>query len=131
MILIDSNIPMYLVGSAHPHKIDARRILEELIVGGSRLVTDAEVPQEILHRYAAIGRRDAIQPALSVLEEIVDTVFPVEYRDVKSAKDILLGYTSLSARDAIHISVMQRHEITRILTFDNGFRQYPGIDVIS
>ena len=32
-----------------------------------RLVTDAEVLQEILHRYVAIDRRDAIQPAFDAL----------------------------------------------------------------
>ena len=31
------------------------------------LLTDAEVLQEILHRYVAINRRDAIQPAFDAL----------------------------------------------------------------
>ena len=57
MILVDSNIPMYLVGSPHPLKADAQRLLEKLITDRERLVTDAEVLQEILHRYAAIDRR--------------------------------------------------------------------------
>ena len=64
MIFIDSNVPMYLVGSEHPHKVDAQRLLESCISDDERLVTDAEVLQEILHRYAAIGRKDAISPAL-------------------------------------------------------------------
>src|SRR5262249_32393409 len=63
VILIDSNIPMYLVGTPHPHKHDAQRLLEKLISERQRLVTDAEVLQEILHRYVAISRPDAIQPA--------------------------------------------------------------------
>lgn len=63
MIFIDSNIPMYLVGSEHPHKVDSRQMLERCIADNERMVTDAEVFQEILHRYAAIGRKDAIQPA--------------------------------------------------------------------
>jgi len=54
VILIDSNIPMYLVGAPHPHKADAQRILERLTTEKQRLVTDAEVLQEILHRYIAI-----------------------------------------------------------------------------
>ncbi len=41
MILVDSNIPMYLVGAPHPHKADAQRLLE---TGRERLVTDAEDP---------------------------------------------------------------------------------------
>ena len=31
MIFIDSNIPMYLVGASHPHKVDAQRLLEDLL----------------------------------------------------------------------------------------------------
>jgi hypothetical protein len=64
VILIDSNIPMYLVGAPHPHKSDAQRLLEKVVSDRQRLVTDAEVLQEILHRYAAINRRDAIQTRL-------------------------------------------------------------------
>ena len=64
MIFADSNVPMYLVGSEHPHKIDTQRLLERCISDEKRLVTDAEVLQEILHRYAVIGRKNAISPAL-------------------------------------------------------------------
>ena len=67
MIFVDSNIPMYLVGAEHPNKDGARRLLEQCIARGERLVADAEVLQEILHRYVAINRRDAIQPAFDAL----------------------------------------------------------------
>lgn len=127
MVFIDSNIPMYLVGVAHPHKIDAQRSLEELIVRAERLVTDAEVLQEILHRYAAIKRTDAIQPAYEALLGVVDQVFPIERQDVEKARDILLGATGLSARDAVHLAIMQRFDIREILSFDTGFDGYPGI----
>ena len=63
MIFIDSNVPMYLVGAEHPDKAAARRVLERLIAEDTTLVTSAEAFQEILHRYVAIGRREAIGPA--------------------------------------------------------------------
>jgi len=47
---------MYLMGAAHPHKTESQVILESLIAAGERLVTDAEVLQEILHRYTAIDK---------------------------------------------------------------------------
>lgn len=127
MIFVDSNIPMYLVGGPHPHKMDARRMLEELIVDGERLVSDAEVLQEILHRYVAIDRRDAIQPAFDALLNVVDEVYPVESMDVHGARDILLGCADLSARDAVHLAVMKRRSVTTIFTFDRDFASYPGI----
>lgn len=128
MILIDSNIPMYLVGAAHPHKGDAHRWLERLVADRERLVTDAEVFQEILHRYVAIGRRDAIQPAFDALHAIVDDVFPIDADAVQRAKAVVLARHSLSARDAVHVAVMQQHGVKRILSFDAGFDGLPGIE---
>jgi len=120
VILIDSNIPMYLVGASHPHKADAQRLLERLIGDNRRLVTDAEVLQEILHRYVAINRRDAIQPAFDALLGVVDEVFPIDLGATEDAKRIVLGYQGLSARDALHLAVMQQHGIEEILSFDSG-----------
>jgi predicted nucleic acid-binding protein len=118
---------MYLVGSSDPRRAEARRLLEACVEEGERLVTDAEVYQEILHRYSAIGRRQAIQPAFDALNRVADEVFSIERRDVESAKLVLLGTERLSARDAVHIAVMERHEVATILTFDRGFDGYPGI----
>ncbi len=121
MIFVDSNIPMYLIGAAHPNKYSARRLLERYIESGERLVSDAEVLQEILHRYVAINRRDAIQPAFDALLQIVDHVYPVDATDMQRAKSLLLTPTQLSARDAVHVAVMQRYRIERIMSFDAHF----------
>ena len=102
MIFVDSNIPMYLVGASHPNKSEARRLLEGCIHRAERLVTDAEVLQEILHRYGAIGRRDAIAAAFDALLGVVDEVFSVERPDVERAKTVMLHNERLSARDALH-----------------------------
>jgi len=127
VIFVDSNIPMYLVGADHPNKEAARILLERAITDGELLVTDAEALQEILHRYVAIDRRDAIEPATAALLGVVDEVFPVERADVERARQIVLG-TRLSARDAVHLAIMRRRGIDRILTFDRAF---DGIDEIT
>jgi len=87
--------------------------------------------QEILHRYGAIHRREAIQPAFDLLSGIVDEIFPIEQQDLLMAKDIMLGHDRLSSRDAIHIAVMAHHGVSQIFTFDAGFDAYPGIHRIS
>ncbi len=130
MIFVDSNIPMYLMGAAHPHKTEAQLILERLIAGGQRLVTDAEVLQEILHRYTAIEKREAIGPALQVTLDIVDEVFPIEKTEVLRAGEIAQNRVPISARDAVHIAVMERHGIRSILSFDADFDRWPGIQRI-
>ena len=131
MILIDSNIPMYLTGTAGAHKTDAQRLLERLVSERQRLVTDAEVLQEILHRYSAINRRHDIQPAFDALLSVVDEVLPVDRAIAERAKQIVLSYRRLSARDAVHLAVMEHHGIERILTFDSGFDGFPGVKRLS
>ena len=131
MIFIDSNVPMYLVGAPHPHKADARRLLESAIASNERLVSSAEVLQEILHRYVAIHRRDAIQPAFDALLGVADEIYPIEREDVERAKKALDGMPELSARDVLHIAVMERHEVKRIMSFDEAFDEVPGIVRVS
>jgi hypothetical protein len=98
LIFVDSNVPMYLVRAAHANKTEARRLLEGCFHREERLVTDAEIFQEILHRYAAIQRRDAIQPAFEAVLGVIDEVFPVELEDIERAKTVLLRNEWLSAR---------------------------------
>ena len=121
---------MYLIGAAHPHKTDAQMILERLIASGQRLVTDVEVLQEILHRYTAIDRREAIGPALQAILDIVDEVLPIEKADALRAGEIVQTRASMSARDAVHIAVMERHGIRSILSFDSDFDRWPGLERI-
>jgi predicted nucleic acid-binding protein len=127
VIFVDSNIPMYLVGSEHPNKGATRRLLERAIATGEILVTDAEVLQEILHRYAAIARLDAIEPASLALLDVVDIVFPVERLDVEHARPLVTD-TGMCARDAIHVAIMRRHGVDQILTFGLGFDGVDGVE---
>jgi len=130
VIFVDSNVPMYLVGRPHPHKLDAQRLLERAVADGQKLVTSAEVFQEILHRYTALGRRDAIQPAWDVLAAITDEVFAIALADVDRARAIVLERRTLSARDGLHAAVMQGHGVSQIMSFDQGFDNLPGISRI-
>jgi len=127
VIFVDSNVPMYLVGGDHPHKVDAQLTFERLVSERRRLVTSSEVFQEILHRYAFIDRRDAIDPAFDALRGVVDEVLAVEEADVFEAKDLLQAHGSLSARDAPHVAVVQRHDIMETLSFDRGFDAVDGL----
>ena len=131
MILVDANIPMYLVGADHPNKLRAATIVERAVGDGERLVTDAEVLQEILHRFTAIERPEAIQPAFDVLLAVVEETLPIEDVDVLAAKDVLAGGYRVSARDALHVAVMRRHDIESVMSFDRGFDRLPGLRRVS
>lgn len=127
MVLVDSNVPMYLVGAAHPNKIDAQRRLEALVTERVRLVTDAEALNEILHRYTALDRRGYVQLAFDALLGVVDEVLPVERGNVELAKQLCLQYPTLPVRAAVHVAVMQQHGIRTLLSFDPAFDRIPGL----
>jgi len=130
MILVDSNIPVYLVGAHHPHKADAQRLLEKLVSERQRLVTDAEVLQEILDRYTAINRREAISLVIKVTLEVMDDVFHVEKTDALRAAEIAENRRLFTARDAVHIVVMERRGVESIMSFDADFDRWPGLQRI-
>ena len=131
MIFVDANIPMYLIGGAHPNKERAKILLEQLVGKRQVLVTDVEVFQEILHRYTAIERREAIEPAFTVLNSIIDRVFDFGMTEVVAAKELLATVDGISARDALHAIIMRAAGATEILSFDKGFDAIAGIKRIS
>jgi predicted nucleic acid-binding protein len=59
--------------------------------------------------------------------EVVDEVFGIEKADVLRAGEIAQNPALLSARDALHIAVMERHGIRSILSFDADFDRWPGL----
>ena len=130
MIFVDSNVPMYLIGAEHPLRALARERVEEVVAAGEALCADAEVLQEILHRYTAIGRSEFIDPAFAVLLGVVDVVYPIEREDIERARRLMRTVTRLSARDALHVAVMQARDVGQILSFDRGFDGIPGIERI-
>ena len=127
MIFVDSNVPMYLVGAPHPNKDRALAVVARLLHDGERLVTDVEVYQEILHRFTAIRRLDAIDPAFESLDAIAADVLTFGMPEIRVARALIDSVNGLSARDALHVAVMQRAGIDRILSFDRGFDACPGI----
>jgi uncharacterized protein len=127
VIFVDANVPMYIVGAHHPHKIDAQQLIARLVSERWRLVTSSEVFQEILYRFIVTDRRDKIELAFETLRGLVEDVLAVEGADVFAAKDLLYAHPQLSARDALHVAVMRRHEITQVVSFDRGFDVVSGI----
>ena len=128
MIFIDSNVPVYLVGASHPNKDRAVALLTQLVREEERFITDVEVYQEILHRYTAIRRQDAIDAAFESLDGIADDVLTFGMAEIRSARALLGTMSGLSARDALHVAVMQNAGASRILSFDGGFDAFPGIE---
>lgn len=131
MIFLDSNVPMYLIGAEHPNKERSRRIIEDAVASGEAVCSNAEVLQEILHRYIVIGRPEFIEPAFATVSSLADVIYSIAPADVERARRILATTPRLSARDALHVAVMQAHDVGRIMSFDRGFDGIPGIQRVA
>jgi len=55
----------------------------------------------------------------------------VELAATERAKEILMGHRQISARDALHVAIMEQNGIEQILSFDSGFDGFPGIARLS
>lgn len=116
---------MYLVGTAHPDREGLAAFLRSR--PDEDYLTSAAVYQEILHRYVVIDRRNAIDDAFALLDDLVVTVLPVTRDDLGAARVIAEQHDRLSPRHCLHLAVMSAHRVERILTFDEEFDCYPGI----
>lgn len=121
MIFVDSNVPVYLVGASQPHRDTTLAVVDRLVRGGEKMVTSAEVMQELLHLYSHRRALPAVQPALDVLKGLVDEVYGIDAEDVERAHAVLRAHQGFSSRDALHVAVMQRHGVQRILSYDRDF----------
>lgn len=125
MIFVDSNVPMYLVGKPHPNRDAVERFLRSH--ADETYVTSAEVYQEVIHRFVAINRRQAIDDCFALLDDLTQRVFPVTKKEVERARGIAHEQQRLSGRDCLHVAVMERHRVERILTCDEDFDYWTGI----
>jgi hypothetical protein len=125
---VDTNIPMYAAGREHPSKLPSIALLGRVAEGEIDAVIDAEVLQEILHRFSALDHLDQGLLVFDAFEKIVDEVLPVEHQDVVAARELLEGRREITARDAIHVAVMLRHGISVIFSYDRHFDGMAGIE---
>jgi len=119
---IDTNVPIYAAGRAHPLKEPCARLLSLAAEYPYSFVTDAEVLQELLHRYLALRLwpqgREVLRGFSTLMQDHVETI---QALDVEQAADLADVYQDLGGRDLLHAAVMQRLGVRRIISADKGF----------
>lgn len=127
MILVDANVFMYAAGTPHPHKAASVAALRRIAAGELEAVTDAEVLQEILHRYRMLRRWEDGKRVYDLARRIVPQVLPVSLEVMDEARRLLNRLPRLQARDAVHAAVARVHGAEAILSHDADFDQIPGL----
>jgi predicted nucleic acid-binding protein len=118
MIFVDTNVFMYAVGREHPLRQDAQNFFIHSRRAGQRLVSSAEVAQEMLHAYLPVGRIKTLNSAFDLLISGLDQVFDISLEDVQHARNLTKVFSNLTARDLLHLSICQRRHIKEIKTYD-------------
>ena len=127
MILVDSNIIMYAAGAPHAHKKPSVRMLERIASGEVDAVINAEVLQEILHRYRAIKRWDDGRRVYDLARQVFPGIIPVTADVLDRARRLLDDHAHLMARDALHAAVVLDEGLEAICSYDRDFDGIPGV----
>lgn len=122
MILVDTNVFMYVAGRAHPNKAPAAELVLRIASGKVDAAVDAEVLQEILHRYRGEWLEQG-RALYDFVRQTVTTVIPISAEAVDGARLLMDAHASLSARDAVHAAVCMQHGLAAICSYDSVFDQ--------
>jgi predicted nucleic acid-binding protein len=128
---LDANILMYAAGAEHALKQPCQRALERAVDAAVYLLTDAEVLQEILHRYFSLGRPDAARTVYQSAIQVCDEVLPITERETSRALELLEKHAALSPRDALHVATMESAQVTRLLSTDRDFDRLPRVQRVA
>lgn len=129
MILVDSNVFMYAAGGSHPNKAPSAAFLRSVVRGEEdEAAVDAEVLQEILHRYRAIGRWRDGSRVYDAARRVVPTVLPITAEAVDRSRSLMDEHPGLDARDALHAAVALVADIGTVVSFDRDFDVVPGLE---
>lgn len=120
MIFVDSNVFIYAVGRSHPLKMEAQKFFLDAGKKGARLVTSAEVLQELLHVYLPVERIETLDAAMALATQGVDQVIPIDVTAVLHARNLADHFPGLTARDLLHLSVCKINKIKGMKTFDRN-----------
>jgi uncharacterized protein len=119
---IDTNVHMYAFGAPSAFRGPCQEILAVAVVHPEAFFIDAEVLQEISHRYTSLGRRDeAHRNVRDFARVMAHHIEPVYSFDVERSTELGLLNHRLSARDLVHLAVMERLGCTQIVSADQGF----------
>ena len=126
---LDTNVPIYAAGRPHPLKEPCAQILLLVAEHPQAFVTDAEVLQELLHRYLALRLwpqgREVFRRFTELMRERVE---PVQADDVERAAGLADAHPELGGRDLLHAAVMQRLGLRRMISTDTGFDRLTEVE---
>ncbi|MBM4193081.1 MAG: type II toxin-antitoxin system VapC family toxin [Gemmatimonadetes bacterium] len=128
MKLVDTNILMYAAGEEHANKAASVALLERIARGQDDATIDAEVLQEVLHRYRAIGRWAEGKRVYDMARVIFPVVLPITVKVMDRARLVMDRRMGMMARDALHAAVVLTEKLDGIYSYDTDLDGIPGVE---
>jgi hypothetical protein len=121
---------MYAAGREHPYREACVWVLTQVAEGRLQVAIDSEIVQEILCRYGELRCWDIAVTLATSLLDLVPIVYSVGLDDARLAVELFEQYApqGVKARDLIHVAVMRRHGLTRVISTDRHFDQVAGVE---
>lgn len=127
MIVVDTTVLVYAVGSDHPLRGPCRRLVEAVGAGGVDVATSVEVVQEFVHVRA---RRRIREDAVELGREYANLFGPLlsaTADDLERGLRLYLRHDPLGAFDAVLAAVAVERGAEAIVSTDGGFGGIPGL----
>ena len=112
---------MYAAGVEHPNKAPSVAFLASVAEERVEAIIDAELLQEILHRYRALNRWIEGRRVYDLTRQIFPTVLPITSEILDRARTLLDDYDGLMARDALHTAVVEIKNLEAVYSYDRDF----------
>jgi predicted nucleic acid-binding protein len=125
VIVVDTNVLVYAVGSEHPLRDPCRRLVDAIGDGQIDATTSVEVVQEYLHvRSRRVSRTDAIEQARQTVH-LLRPLLQATEDDLSAGLD-LFGEHAVGAFDAVLAATAMREGAT-LVSADTVFAAVDGL----
>ncbi len=128
MIVVDTTVLVYAVGSDHPYREPSRALVEAISSGAVRATTTIEVVQEFAHvRARRREREDAVQLA-SAFADLLAPLAVAREAHLRAGLDLWRRHPELGCFDAVLAAVSQDIGTTAIVSADRAFATIHSVE---
>ncbi|MGP6204402.1 type II toxin-antitoxin system VapC family toxin [Microbacterium sp. F2] len=128
MILLDTTVLVYAVGSEHPLREPCRALVSAIGDGRIAATTTVEVLQEFTHVRARRRGRDDAADLTSRFAALLSPLITVDGADLAAGLDLYRTHDAVGAFDAVLASVaMRRDGMQGLVSADRAFATVGGL----
>ena len=125
---IDTNVIIYARGKKHPYKKACSSLFLAIAEGLFHdqfgiPVMDTEVFQEVIYRYALIGKWETAIQICGDIKKLEIEVLPVRVEEIDTLINLSKKYKTsrVAPRDLVHVAVMVNHNVKNVISADRHF----------